>query len=93
MLGVVPDLFYSSTGYVPSSTAYDTLVPSITETAWMPVLEKSAAITMSIALTTKLPDEHFILLLSLGIRFGTLKTTNDVEQVKYVGSAKVLAAV
>jgi hypothetical protein len=39
------------------------------------------------------PDDHFVLMLSIGIRFGYPVSGNDVEQAKYAGAAKVLMVV
>jgi hypothetical protein len=37
------------------------------------------------------PDEHYSVILAIGIRFGTMCDATTVEQVPYVGAAKVLA--
>jgi hypothetical protein len=39
------------------------------------------------------PDDQFVLMLSIDIRFGYPVSGNDVEQAKYAGAAKVLMVV
>ena len=36
-------------------------------------------------------DQSFTVMLSIGIRYGTIGVSNTIEQVKYAGAAKVMA--
>lgn len=47
--------------------------------------------TLELKLTDIPPDTSFSLLLSAGICFGAMADTNIIKQVKYAGSARILA--
>ena len=91
VLGVVPDLFSSSYGYKPSHKKYnDQLGYVMTQSAWFSCLSGSEAINLALKVDFVPPDDHFILMLSVGIRYGDPASGNKVEQVKYAGAAKIL---
>jgi hypothetical protein len=90
VLGVVPDLFYSDSGYKPSLPAYGNLVAAQQSSEWYPVQQGSPAFTLELS-TERPPDEAFSLMLTVGIRYGTMLTPVDIKQEPYVGSARVMA--
>jgi len=92
-LGIVPDLFYDKRGYAPSSDAYKMFDDVSAKTDWYPVLKGSPALQLDIKHTSIPPNQLFSLILSIGIRFGTMLDANTVQQVKYAGAAKILVAV
>jgi hypothetical protein len=91
-LGVIPDLFFSKFGYEPqpglkpySKTVYSD---------WYPVLNGSPVLSLETGLVipgTSVPGSSWILMLSVGIRFGTVSGNNEVVPAKYAGAAKILA--
>jgi hypothetical protein len=90
-LGVVPDLFYHEAKYRPSHPDYDNFVSKRINSDWFTVKKGSAANSLDLALNAIPPDNAFTLVLSIGIRFGSLVDGDIVEQEKNVGAAKILA--
>lgn len=88
-LGVVPDVAFNSVKYV-AHPDYDQLGAKATESAWYPVLSGSPALRLDVSLATPTPDAAFSVMLSIGIRFGTVADGGVVRQVEHAGSAKVL---
>jgi len=94
VLGLVPDLFFSPDGYKPSHEKYsDRLSFVLARSAWSSCMSASKETKLALKFDFIPPDDHFILMLSIGIRFGYPVSGNDVEQVKYAGAAKVLRVV
>ncbi|WP_315824311.1 hypothetical protein [Paraflavitalea speifideaquila] len=67
-------------------------------TTWQPVKKGMAATTLELVhpfLTPPLspPDEHFSLVLSIGIGYGIQVDADTIQQAPYAGAAKVLAVV
>jgi len=91
ILGVVPDLYYSEHGYKPVN-GYELNVYSKADSDWYPMLKGSPAMPLEMQLDTVPPDMGFSLVLTIGIRFGTMIDAGVVEQVKRAGVAKVLGA-
>jgi len=91
VLGIVPDLFFSEAGYKPSSKAYDDLGPLESSTEWHSVMEGAEATELDLQLTNGAPDESFSLMLSVGIRFGTIGIGGAIQQIPHAGAAKILA--
>ena len=92
-LGVVPDLVYDSAKHkYDLPPAYDQFVPQVTETPWFPVQGGSPAISMELNYPTAPPDQSFILLLSIGIRYGRPGASGQVEQIPRAGAGRILAA-
>lgn len=99
VLGIVEDMFYHEKGY-QSEQGKELYISSLDETAWLPVTSHSPAFSMELhKLENYLDDISEIvalkrssLLLGVGIAFGTMPR-GQIEMVKYVGGAKVLAVV
>jgi len=90
VLGLVPDLFYSKLGY-KSKDGYSLYTYAEATSAWYPMLKGSEAMSLDMQLDVIPPDPGFSLVLSIGIRFGTMLDANTVQQVRRTGVAKVLA--
>jgi hypothetical protein len=88
-LGVVPDVAFDGVKYV-AHPDYDQLGAKLVASAWYPVLNGSPALRLAVSLPTPPPDAAFSLMLSIGIRFGTVADGGVVQQVEHAGSAKVL---
>lgn len=91
VLGIVPDIEYTVHGYYPRSL---TPAAKSMNTAWYPLLSGSPATVLEVSLPAPAslpPSNAFSMMLSVGIRFGTVIENNDVRQVKYAGAAKILA--
>jgi hypothetical protein len=93
VLGVVPDVFYSSTGYQPSHSEYGHLAPVMSESPWHPCTERSAPFELSLQFTSTPPDEHFSLVLSVGIRYGSPSVRNIVKRKEKSGCGMIITAV
>lgn len=94
VLGVVPDLFFSKAGYTPSHKKYvSSLTPVLIQSEWFSCLSGSEAIKLELKHDFIPPDDQFILMLSIGIRYGYPVSGNDIEQVKYAGAAKIVRVV
>jgi len=93
VLGIVPDVFYTSIKYKPSSNSYRDNDVVIVDTDWRAVRKNAPATTLEMTHPTLPPDQSFSLVLSIGICFGTMSDATTVQQVKYAGAAKILAAV
>jgi len=89
-LGIVPDLFFSRDDYRPSSKKYKQDDAAVVDTSWYPVLQGSEAISLDMKYRGTPPDQSFTLLLSIGIRFGTMPDGKTVQGVPYAGAAKIL---
>jgi hypothetical protein len=92
ILGVVPDCHFTPQGYQPSQFEQG-VYPKEVYSDWYPVLNGSAATTLEINIGNTPPWDAFTLILSIGIRFGTIGADGNIQQVKYAGSAKILAAI
>jgi hypothetical protein len=92
VLGVIPDLVSTPNGYQPAHSAFSNTGPASAATPWLPVAGSAEAITLALKLKTIPPDNAFTLMLSVGIRYGSVKAADTIEQVKYAGSAKVVMA-
>jgi hypothetical protein len=90
VLGMVPDLFYSASGYRPSLPAYDNVRPTEQSSEWYPVQEGSPAFALELSVAPP-PDAAFTLVLSIGICYGAMLTPTRIEQAPFVGSARVIA--
>lgn len=90
VFGIIPDLFYAPHRYAPRNE-YAGIGPVVSNTEWYPLLEGSAATSLEIQHPVQPPDEHFTIMISVGIRFGTMRSASLVDQVPYAGAAKILA--
>lgn len=94
VLGLVPDLFFSTDGYKPSYEKYLSYLTGVrAKSDWFASSSGSPAIKLAMKHDLVPPDDHFVLMLSIGIRFGFPVRGTDVQQVKYAGAAKVLRVV
>ncbi|MDP4265771.1 MAG: hypothetical protein Q8941_24855, partial [Bacteroidota bacterium] len=89
-MGILPDIFYTTHGYKPPAT-YQNAAPATQRTAWYPLLKGSPATGLELNLPAAAPDIAFSLILSIGICFGVMSGTDEPDQVKYAGAAKILA--
>jgi hypothetical protein len=91
VIGLVPDLVVSVKSYTPLNDACSGYVTS----EWFPVMNGSPAVVLEPNLTKLLSWQTlvspFTVMLSVGIRFGTMAMNNDIAQVKHAGAAKILA--
>jgi hypothetical protein len=90
---IIPDLHYGPMGYVPASDKYVRTQSDTRITEWYPVLNGSPEMSLQMKINFTPPDEFFILMLTVGIRFGTIGADGNVQQLKRAGSAKILAVV
>jgi hypothetical protein len=89
-LGLVPDLFFSRHGYKPSHKNYPPdLGFVITESPWSSCMSPSESIKLELKHHFTPPDDNFVLILAVGIRFGYPVHGNRVMQAKYAGAARV----
>ncbi|MDP4265134.1 MAG: hypothetical protein Q8941_21580 [Bacteroidota bacterium] len=94
VLNIVPDLFFDTYRYQPSTNIQYLSKPIVSD--WYPVLNGSPATTLETAMQIvgSIPaGARFSIMLSVGIRFGTLGVNNEVQQVKNTGAAKISAMV
>lgn len=89
-LALVPDIVYDGNRYVPVHPDYPEFSATYVDTEWFSLMEGSAAKEVNIQNKVVTPDEHFTLVLAVGIRYGVLKEVNKIKQAPYAGSAKVL---
>lgn len=91
-LGIVPDFYYDNIREKYAMTpGYENFYPQTKNTDWVPVSKGSEAETVELSLVDVPPDRSFTVMLSIGIRYGTIGAANTIEQVKYAGAAKVMA--
>lgn len=89
-LGVLPDFIYNPNGYAPSIKARELPPPVQHETGWLSCQQAAPAQAVELKLNRLPATAPFILMVALGIRFGTLGPGNEIEQVKRSGAAKIL---
>ena len=91
VLGLVPDLFFSKHDYKPSHEQYVGKRGYVSaESPWFSCWSGSEGITLALKYDFVPPDDQFILMLAIGIRYGSPISESKVEQVKYAGAAKIL---
>jgi hypothetical protein len=90
VFGIIPDLFYTPQGYAPMNE-YAGLVPVVSGTEWYPLVEGSPATSLNIQHPLVPPDEQFSIMISIGIRFGIMRSATLIDQVPYAGASRVLA--
>jgi hypothetical protein len=91
-LTFIPDVIYKTKEYEGAignhyftNTAY---------TEWYPVLNGSPAVTLTPYIPAYTPtNDSYVLLLGIGIRFGTIGRDGEIKQLKRTGSAKIIGAV
>jgi hypothetical protein len=57
---------------------------------WVSCLSGSEAITLALKHGFVPPYDHFVLMLSIGIRYGAPVSGNQLQQIKYGGACKTL---
>jgi len=67
----------------------------LTETDWLPVYPHTPSFSMEASM--EIPKRYYVengysCILALGVAFGTMKQ-GTIQQVKYVGAGKIIAAV
>lgn len=80
-------------GYAPSHKLYVNAKDHTVITEWYPVLNGSPAISQDMKIKFTPPDENYIMMMSVGIRFGTIGPDGQVKQLKKTGAAKIIGAV
>ena len=90
-LGVAPDLLWQGDAY-GFHRAYESMYPVVAESGWTPTAEGAGAMTLQLQLPYTPPDDHFALVLTLGMLMGTIGRRGQVDAVRYAGCAKVLGA-
>ncbi len=91
VLGIVPDLMYDHHRYRPVRDEYASMTYTTQVTPWHPVLKGAPATELKLKLGMMPPNDAFTLMLSVGIRFGTLQDAATIVQVPNAGAAKILA--
>lgn len=98
MLGTVEDMFYTEKGYKPEN-GNEMFMWELEETDWLAVSPRAEPVTVALSKMSdyfkKKADGNVrfnrqSLLLAAGISFGNM-SRGQVEMVKYVGGAKILA--
>lgn len=92
VLGLVPDLLYAKPRY-RSAARYELGTYTEAISAWYPMLKGAEAMQLDLQLDIVPPDLSFTLVLTIGVRFGTMLDAHTIQQVKRTGVARVLAAV
>lgn len=90
-LGIVPDLFNQGGRYETSRPDFN-FRPTVTTTPWLPVSDGSGGLTLALEIEQSAP-EFYTLMLSVGIRYGLVRSGGVIEEVRYAGSAKVVGVV
>lgn len=90
-IGIIPDLYYHHFGYQPLSPGYHPAPCEVAFTDWCPVMNGSPATQLDLRYPVAPPDEHFSVILAIGIRFGIMRDAATIEQAPNAGAAKVLA--
>ena len=89
-LGIVPDLFFTERGYKPSKEAYDQFAAKSATTPWALCSETFPGATLEVTLPDAPPDEHYTLMLCIGIRYGVNSMNPLPQEVSRVGFGEVL---
>lgn len=90
VLGVAPDVFYQNGRYAPASPRYAESQTVMEATPWRSTRDRSESVTLTLSGGPVPPDEFSSVILSVGIGYGAVTNTNEIEPVKYAGTAKVL---
>jgi hypothetical protein len=89
-LSIVPDLHYHQVKYRPNGN-YDGFRPEVVRTDWKAINAPSEATTLELAIPSLPPNNHFSLVLTIGIEMGTAKNLSLIKGVKYAGCGKIMA--
>ena len=92
-LGIVPDLDYGDKQKrYRAHEQYYPFQPAVTESDWLHVKTRTDAFTLEVTTSNVPPDANHTLILSVGIRYGTLGDNGETQQVARTGSAKIFGA-
>jgi len=91
-LGAVPDLHWRLRRYMPLQVQFPNGSVSV-NSEWRLAKQPAEAITLEIAMRNPPPADPFSLLLSVGINFGHINKEGVPQEIRYAGSAKILAAI
>jgi hypothetical protein len=89
VLGVIPDIIFKGKGYIPVTNLLPE--PCFVESDWLPVKEKADAFSMELSLKEDTIDTSCSLMLTLGISFGIIRSSLNIEPVQHAGAGKVIA--
>lgn len=89
-LKAVPDVVYRGGRYASTHDKYSGHGDADAFTPWYSLQEGSAPVDLELHKLWGVPDDHFTLVLTLGICYGTLKTLTEIDRVPFGGSARVL---
>ena len=92
-LGIVPDLHYDAKSNAYKSRKYATFHPPTVFSDWRHVSANADELTLQVTMSKIPKDSHHTLILSAGIRYGTINNDMTNDQAKGAGSAKILAVV
>ncbi len=79
--------------YMPAHHDYSKLeiTPPCIGTIWRPVKQGCPTTPLELRHAFVPPDDHFTLVLTIGIMYGIQQDAQTIEQARYAGAAKVLA--
>jgi hypothetical protein len=90
---ILPNLYFNKMGYEPSHKNYVRTVRHLVTTEWYPVLNGSPEMSHQMKIEFTPPDDNYIMMLSIGIRFGTIGADGEIKQLKRTGAAKIIGVV
>ena len=93
VLGVVPDMYHSTSQYYARSLSLEQVQPVLAESNWFSSQNGSEALKLVLKHNAVPRDKGFTLMLSVGIRYGMILGPDKIQQVKYAGAAKIVKAV
>jgi hypothetical protein len=92
VLAAVPDLFWSTEGYVSSHFGYGDAGTASVASEWFSSTKGSMASRLLLSLPTMPANPSYSLILGIGVRFGLLDDLHIIKPVRF-GSAKILTAI
>lgn len=95
VLGIVPDVLFNEAkgAYGPPEWFDGMYVPVTMSSPWYPVKEGAPPITLEISTDMAPPDDSYVVMLSVGVRFGALYSNDKVELLENLGAAKILGTI
>lgn len=92
VLGIVPDVLYNEASgtYGPSPWFDGMYIPAQASSPWYPAKKGSPVTTLEVAADMIPPDESYTLILSIGVRFGSLSDYDKIQLLDNMGAAKIL---
>lgn len=87
VLGVIPNIVFTKHGY----KAHGSPEPVHVVSEWFPVAKGSSAFELEVGFEGEQVDVvRSSMMVSIGVRFGTIGMDGEVEQAKYAGAGKVM---